>query len=42
MTRGMLPFIKRPMIEASPMLKAMGTLMAIKPIKARLRMRPIY
>jgi hypothetical protein len=41
MTRGILPFTRRPRIEASPMLKAMGTLMAIKTIKARLRIRPI-
>jgi hypothetical protein len=41
MTRGMPPFIRRPRIEANPMLNAMGTLIATKPIKARLSMRPI-
>jgi hypothetical protein len=42
MIRGMFPFIRRPRIEASPMLKAMGTLMATRATKAMLRMRPIY
>jgi len=41
MTRGMFPFTRRPTIEANPMLNAMGTLIATKPIKARLRRRPI-
>jgi hypothetical protein len=42
MTNGMVPCNRRPRIEANPMLNAMGTLMATKPIKARLRMRPIF
>jgi hypothetical protein len=41
MTRGMFPFIRRPRMEASPILKAMGTLMATKAMKAILRMRPM-
>ena len=41
MTRGIFPFNRRPKIEARPMLKAIGMLMAIKARKARLRIIPI-
>jgi hypothetical protein len=41
MTRGMVPFMRRPRMEASPMLKAIGTLMATKAMKVMLRKRPI-
>jgi hypothetical protein len=40
MTSGMFPFIRRPRMEANPMLKAMGTLIATREIKVILRMRP--
>jgi hypothetical protein len=40
-TRGTLPFSRRPKIEDKPMLKAIGTLMAMKQRKARLRIMPI-
>jgi hypothetical protein len=40
-TRGISPFNKSPKTDARPMLKAMGTLIAMRQIKARLRRRPI-
>jgi hypothetical protein len=40
-TRGMVPFSRRPKIEAIPMLKAIGTLKAIKQRKIILRKTPI-
>jgi hypothetical protein len=39
--RGIFPFNRRPKIEARPMLKAMGILMAVKNRKTRLRIIPI-
>jgi hypothetical protein len=39
--RGMSPFSRRPKTEASPMLKAMGTLTATRDMKAMLRKSPI-
>jgi len=41
MTRGIFPFINRPRIEARPILKAMGTLIPMKQMKATLRIIPI-
>jgi hypothetical protein len=41
-TRGRSPFNRRPKIEARPMLKAIGTLMVIKPRNKRLKIIPIY
>jgi hypothetical protein len=41
MTSGILPCSRRPRIEASPMLKAIGTLIATKAMKAKLRIIPI-
>jgi hypothetical protein len=41
MTRGISPFSKSPKTDARPMLKAMGTLTAMRQIKVRLRKRPI-
>jgi len=41
MTRGTFPFSRSPIIDASPMLNAIGTLTATKPRKVRLRIIPI-